>query len=100
MWHACVAFKTMTSGFMQLRDARRLAKKALAGAGDTKLGQWVEMGDSAAHCERRLSVAEQASIGRSPLPVDIRNTPEFDERVEVIKQWCPQAMLDALGGIH
>jgi hypothetical protein len=48
----------------------RIAKRELTGVGDPTLGEWLEFGVIALHLRRRLTPAEQASVGPA---IDIRH---------------------------
>lgn len=66
--------------------ARGLARGALDGVGDPALGEWWDR-LGAVHCRRRLSDAEVAE-GDFTI-IDIRGTPEADERLAAVRQWLP-----------
>jgi hypothetical protein len=60
---------------------------ALDGVGDPKLGEWVEVGETAMHLRRRLNPIEQASVG--PV-VDVRGTPEGQRRMDRARRFLPR----------
>lgn len=57
---------------------RQFAFLALIGVGDASRGEWEEWTGRAYHVRRRLSAAEQASVGDA---VDIRGTAEAVKRL-------------------
>jgi hypothetical protein len=67
----------------------RLAKAALRGVGDARLGEWVERGGNGIyHVRRRLSAEEQAVVGEAR---DIRGTGEERERLtELFRAFSPE----------
>jgi hypothetical protein len=71
VWHASAA------GNGSRQRLRRHALYALRGVGDASLGEWEEWTGRAFHVRRRLSQSEQLLVG--PV-VDVRGTPEADER--------------------
>jgi hypothetical protein len=71
VWHASCAGKGSRT---TLRSA---ALVALSGVGRSETGQWEEWTGRAFHVRRRLSPDEEQLVG--PV-VDIRGTPEADER--------------------
>ena len=72
VWHASARSWTAA-------DSLSLALRALEGAGDERLGQWVEQGNNGVvHVRRRLTPIE-AARGRCELR-DIRGTAEERER--------------------
>jgi hypothetical protein len=59
-----------------------IARRALHGVGDAKLGEWVEQGERGVfHLRRRLSAAEAALVGPAR---DIRGTEEERVRMEAL----------------
>lgn len=85
MWHASIMplpGKATDKRFM--RDA---ARTALLGVGDARLGEWEEYSPGHAyHIKRRLSTEEQDHVGN---PVDIRGTPEQDQRCAAMQLYLP-----------
>lgn len=81
VWHASVANGWPVGEWTRpiRRRARRLAAKALAGVGGKP--EWFEFGDRAFHLRRRATPAEVLIIGEAR---DIRGTPEYQERVDVV----------------
>jgi hypothetical protein len=70
VWHSSAA---PMRGIPLRSDLERQAEKELEGVGDASLGEWREWSGKAFHIRRRLSAAEQATVG----PVaDIRRTDE------------------------
>lgn len=59
---------------------------ALDGVGDPKLGEWVEVGQTAMHLRRRLNEVEQVMVG--PV-VDVRGTPDGQFRMERARRFLP-----------
>ena len=66
---------------------------ALAGVGDSSLGQWEEDRPKAFHLRRRLSAKEALLVG--PV-IDIRGTKEAVRRMRVLKKQVPQFPLDMI----
>lgn len=83
VWHASV-------GRIQDEYAREaMARRILAGVGDSALGEWVERGRPILHIRRRLSDAESAVVG----PVlDIRGTAEAETRMRVMRLYLPPSL--------
>jgi hypothetical protein len=84
---------------MTRETLREMALKALAGVGDSDLGEWEEWNDRAGvfHLRRRLSVDEQAQIGEA---IDIRGTPEEAKRRSAVRPFLPPYLrerIDELG---
>lgn len=84
VWHASVR----GTGNQPASVLRRWAERALQGVGDAALGEWEEMGKSAFHLRRRLSVAEQIEAALSMR--DIRRTDEGVRRAREICMIVPQ----------
>ncbi len=83
MWHASAA---ALPGWPPDRTSlHRFALAALDGVGDAKLGEWEEWTGYAFHVRRRLSVAEQATVGDV---VDVRGTPEAARRIARVWQYA------------
>lgn len=59
--------------------------RALRGAGDSSLGEWVEHTPRATHLRRRLS--QQEAVGF--VLRDIRGTAEAEFRLDAVRQWLP-----------
>lgn len=62
------------------------ALEALDGVGDAALGQWVEQTPIAVHVRRRLTLAEQLSIGDAK---DLRGTCEALDRCRAAARGLP-----------
>ncbi len=60
----------------------------LDGVGDESLGQWEEETVNAYHIRRRLSTDEARVTGPA---VDVRDTPEFDRRLAIVRHRFPGA---------
>lgn len=56
--------------------------------GDATLGEWTDLGATALHLRRRLSLEEAAYYGLRVR--DIRGTPEVDVRLAKVRQWLPE----------
>ena len=77
VWHASVAAR----GLPIRADLERQAEKELANVGSAELGEWREWTGRAFHIRRRLTEAEQRTVG----PVmDIRSTPEALRRASTL----------------
>jgi hypothetical protein len=75
VWHA-------SGKARKRRDALGIARAALAGIGDARLGEWTEDGaGGVVHVRRRLAPAELELAGIGPEPRDVRGTPEERERL-------------------
>ncbi len=83
MWHASIAPQGVVLAEATLR---RFAFAALAGVGDSKLGEYEEFSGRAFHLRRRLSLAEQALVGDV---VDVRGTPEAERRLRPVRHLLP-----------
>jgi len=84
VWHASASLGRAKA--LDAWELRNAAVRALAGVGDAKLGEWMDVTEIAVHLRRRLSHREQLLVG--PV-VDIRGTPEAAERVAVVAKQCP-----------
>lgn len=93
VWHA--------SGRGRSRDASlSIALRALNGAGDQLLGQWIDdkgMGRGIVHVQRRLTDAEREAFA-VPEPYDIRGTDEERKRIRRVIEEAPylRANLEAI----
>lgn len=56
--------------------------------GDALAGEWREVGDRAVHIRRRLSPAEEQSIGPA---VDVRGSWDGEKRLRRIERFVPPA---------
>jgi hypothetical protein len=99
VWHASVSY----SGRFKIPEVVRMdrCRHVLAGVGDARLGEWVEVGNHGVlHLRRRLSDAECAEFGLSVR--NIRRTHEARERYDLlprqVKQLVPAFVyLDEIG---
>jgi hypothetical protein len=83
VWHASAA----PMRGIPVRDVlRNIALAALRGVGDPTLGEWEEWTGRAFHVRRRLSAAEQRRVGDV---VDIRGTPEVEQRLARVRHLLP-----------
>jgi hypothetical protein len=73
------------------RVAEKLARLALEGVGDARLGEWVEHRRIAVHVRRRLTLDEALVTG--PV-VDVRGTPEARQRYDAAATYLSPAMLE------
>jgi hypothetical protein len=78
VWHASI--QGLRFSGLDRDQLRQLAFIHLEGVGDFRLGQWEEWSPTANvyHVRRRLSPAEQESVGPA---LDIRGTREADRRI-------------------
>lgn len=82
MWHA-------SGNGGRVNVSRRIARQALAGVGDARLGEWEEVGSrEIVHVRRRLSLAEQEAF-ELPQVRDIRGTVEQGERIAALLTQAP-----------
>jgi hypothetical protein len=82
VWHA-----SGNGGKVNL--SRRIARQALAGVGDARLGEWEEIGTrEIVHVRRRLSVEEQEVFGL-PTARDIRGSEEERSRLSALLAAAP-----------
>lgn len=86
MWHASVAHHGQHPQAVGTEHVRK-AIRALNGVGSMTRGQWVEIGERAAHVRRCLSVHEQEVTGLTPR--DIRGTPEVTARLAALRRALP-----------
>ncbi|SRR5579883_3566563 len=89
VWHASAA--PLAGWPAERKFLRRMAFDALRGVGDADLGEWEEWSGRAYHIRRRLRPEEQALVGDA---VDIRGTPEQEERYQAVKQYIPAHLQD------
>ena len=83
MWHCSAA---PLSHWPIGRDTlRRYAYAALEGVGDATLGEWEEWTGFAFYVRRRLSEAEQESVGPA---IDVRGTPEAARRISRVAKYA------------
>ena len=83
MWHA-------SGKASRRRDAERIARAALRGAGDARLGEWTEDGGpGVVHVRRRLTPAELEFAGIGPEPRDIRGSGEERDRIAALALDAP-----------
>ncbi len=68
-------------------ELRGRALIALAGVGDSRLGEWHEWSGYAYHVRRRLSAEEQLVVGPA---VDCRGTDEWQKRYEAMAEFIPK----------
>jgi hypothetical protein len=66
-----------------------IAREILDGYGDATIGEWTEDRPNAFHLRRRLSCAEQLTVGNA---IDLRGTPEALERFKRIADTIPQEL--------
>lgn len=96
VWHVSIAARSLPIRAVLEREAER----QLSGVGDAAQGEWREMGDRAFHVRRRLSAAEQRSVGPA---LDIRRTDEAIARalrLGRLLSLAPAALLaDELGTV-
>src|SRR5439155_7946394 len=88
VWHASAA--PNRGERLSATDLERIARAHLQGVGDPAAGEWVEQGDIAVHIRRRLTATEALVTG--PV-VDVRGTPEQDQRAERAQRFLPASML-------
>lgn len=80
MWHASICKRDMPFGRVTLEN---IARRQLDGVGDASLGEWLEFTGRFLHLRRRLSVAEQVSVGPA---VDIRaDMAEVERRLRPVR---------------
>ena len=83
VWHASGRGKTEA-------ESKRIARAALEGVGDAKLGEWFERGhNGVVHLRRRLSAAEQEAFDITEVR-DIRGSEEEKIRLAVVMEARPQ----------
>lgn len=76
-------------------DLEWVARSALEGVGDARLGEWVQCGAKALHLRRRLSEFEAILVGQ---PRDIRGTAEERRRLKKLKRELPTRVRRAVFG--
>ena len=79
VWHASAVGATEA-------QSEAMARRALVGVGDAKLGEWTECGRTAVHVRRRLSAREAVVVGEVR---DIRGTPEESARLDALLRDAP-----------
>ena len=85
VWHASTSMGPRR--LQSWDELETVARAALDGVGDTKLGEWVEQGNQIFHLRRRLSVDEQDQhVG--PV-VDVRQTDEGAKRFAAMRRYLP-----------
>jgi hypothetical protein len=83
VWHASVTAHRIT---VPVDVLRRTAHAELDGVGEPALGEWEAVNGRFLHLRRRLSDAEQQTVGPA---VDIRGTWEATKRRERVARWLP-----------
>lgn len=88
VWHASISNTKGPSALLWPErlwdDATRLAHRILGDVGEG--GFMLEIGTRAVHFRRKVNDAESAQVGGA---VDVRATPEADERLERVRNWLP-----------
>lgn len=87
MWHASAAPRSI---YVDAIFCEQAARWALEGVGDASLGEWAERTPRAVHVRRRLTLAEQLSVGDAK---DLRGTREALDRYRAAARRLPAAGL-------
>lgn len=90
VWHASICPRYSSVGAV-LATAWEVADVELRGVGDATLGEWREIGHTAVHLRRRLTVAEMRQGGIVDV-CDVRGTVEYVHRIERMFPVLPAAM--------
>ena len=96
MWHASVAWQTLTGlvpvNRLSSADRERMcgvATEALVGVGDAGLGEWREEIERTLHLKRRLTPSEW---GDRPWGMDYRGTWEGQKRLARVLKYTPDLL--------
>ena len=94
VWHASASLGSPSMNRQTRNELEASARRALKGVGDSRQGEWVEVGRIAIHVRRRLSEGEQEAVG--PV-VDIRGTPEATRRLAIEGRCLLEALVVVCG---